>query len=191
MDLSKILKDSVDAESWKLDNDGEDADGMEISSDPLPPRTTPRPHHCQPVRKCTSAGVPSRPPRSSITVIQAASASVNRVTWSVTQSLVEKARTKLSSKARRTKIRVQKAQAGHGGLNYKLKPRTNRDRLLDSVTTSISAHALPHNRTGYTGKRDLPVEHDGHIWTRDELLAEGFRFVDWDGRYVFYCLKLI
>lgn len=188
IDVSDILKNSVQAETQKLDNDGEDADGMEISSDPVPQRphgstTGQRIYRRQPVRKCTGANVPIRRPHSVSQAVHTASTSVQQTTRSITRSLTEKARTKLSSKMRRSNIRVQTAQATHGGQSYKPRTETrgDRGRVLASIKTSMDVHALPHNKPGYTGKRDPASAKNDHVWTREELLADGFRFIEWDG----------
>ena len=58
---------------------------------------------------------------------------------------------------------------------------------VDPIAVEFNAHELPAAKGAFVSQRQ-PCD-TSHEWTLDELVARGFKVVEWDGRYVFFLLK--
>lgn len=93
-------------------------------------------------------------------------------------------RRKLSAKQRRSKRRISKAQSEHPVSSYAAKPSVvERLPALPPLAGNVDAGELPKSLEGsWVGKR---VTHDRDTpWTLEELQQDGFRIVEWDGWWV-------
>ena len=93
-------------------------------------------------------------------------------------------RDKLSSKKRRSKKRIARAQSEHPVTSYAAKPSVvERLPALPPLATNMDARKLPKSQEGsWVGKR---VTHGRDTpWTLDELRQQGFQVVEWDGWWV-------
>lgn len=172
--VDDLLHAASDAQDQRFVDDGDDAEGVELCSRPQTPCTD---DEASDLEDRAFERLASEP------VGQGKRRREEEEASCVT-SISSKDRSKLAFKKRRSIKRISKARDPHRSSSYAPKASVV-EHLKDvpHLKVELDAQKLPKSLEGsWVGKR-VTSERDTP-WGLDELIADGFTVVKWDGRYV-------